>query len=373
MRPLRVLHLIANRWWTGSADPALGLALGLRERGHIVRFGCVPGDILEARVRAAGVPFAAGLSLDRTARLWRLLGDVRTLARMLREERIEIVHAHQTHDHWLSALARRGTAARLVRTVHHRRAVHGGPAGRWLIRHTDGLIAASEAILGRLRDVGARGRPLAVVPGAVDIRRFSPAADGRAVRTELGVGDAPTVGCVARMVPGRGHEILLHATLRLRDRLPGLRVLLIGRGELRPALETQVDALGLRETVVFTGYRGDDLPDVLAALDCLVFLGAGSEESCRAVLEAMAVGRPVVAARVGAVPETVVDGETGWLVEAEPGAIADRVAGVVGERDQAARMGAAGRRRVEAWFTPERRAARVEELYAAVLAGRDAG
>jgi glycosyltransferase involved in cell wall biosynthesis len=368
VRPLRILHVVANRWWTGSADPALDLARALGERGHAVWFACVRGDVLETHVRETGVPLVDGLSLERTVRPWRLLGQIGTLRRALRELRVDVVHAHQTHDHWLAALARRGTGVRLVRTVHHRRAAHSGPAARWLLRRTDALIAVSEGIAGRLRAGGVRAARVSLVPGAVDVKRFAPDADGAAVRAELGLGDAPVAGCVARMVPGRGHEVLLRATARLRQRLPEARLVLVGRGEHRAVLESLVRELGLGPTVVFAGYRGPDLPAILAALDCAVLLGVGSEESCRAVLEAMAVGRAVVAAPVGAVPEIVVNGGTGWLVEPEPDAVAARLEAVLRDREAARRLGDAGRRRVETLFTPPRRAALVEAVYAGVLA-----
>jgi glycosyltransferase involved in cell wall biosynthesis len=368
MRPLRILHVVANPWWTGSADPALDLARALMERGHSVWFACVRGDVLEARARAAGVELVDGLSLDRTSRPWRLLAQVQGLRRVLRELAIDVVHAHQTHDHWLAALARPRTPTRLVRTVHHRRAVHSGPAARWLLGRTDVLIAVSEGIAERLRGIGVPADRMAVVSGAVDVERFAPGVAGEFVRRELGLANDPVAGCVARMAPGRGHEVLLHAVARLRERLPTARLVLVGRGELRPALDALVRDLGLGQTVVFAGYRNADLPAVLAALDCAVLLGAGSEESCRAVLEAMAVGLPVVAAPVGAVPEIVVDGETGWLVEPAAHAVADRLDAALADRRRSRRMGAAGRRRVEALFTSPRRAALVEDAYVRVLA-----
>ena len=368
MTPLRILHVVANRWWTGSADPALDLARALKERGHSVWFACVPGDVLEMHVRAAGVELLDRLRLERTARPWRLAAQIRRLGRVLRELDIDVVHAHQTHDHWVAALGRRGTTTRVVRTVHHRRAVHTGPAARWLLGRTDALVAVNEGIAERLRAAGAEAGRVTVVPGAVDVQRFAPDADGRPVRMELGLGDAPVVGCVARMVPGRGHDILLRAAARLRERLPEARVVLVGRGEYRPALEALVRELGLGATVVFAGYRGRDLPSVLAALDCVVLLGTGSEESCRAILEAMAVGRAIVAAPVGAAPEIVADGETGWLVEPVPEAVAARLEATLRDRASARRIGEAGRRRVEARFTPSRRAELVEAVYVEVLA-----
>ncbi len=368
MTPLRILHVVANRWWTGSADPALDLARSLKERGHSVWFACVRGDVLETHVRKAGVELVESLSLERTAQPWRLGTQIGALRRVLRDRAIDIVHAHQTHDHWLAALARAGTGVRLVRTVHHRRAVHDGRATRWLLQRADAVIAVSEGIAARLHDAGVADTRVTVVPGAVNLERFGPSADGRSIRAELGLGAAPVVGCVARMVPGRGHDVLLRAMARLRERMPEARLVLVGRGEHRPGLEALVRELGLESTVVLGGYRGEDLPEMLAALDCLVLLGTGSEESCRAVLEGMAMGRPVVAAPVGALPEIVLEGETGWLVEATPGPVAACLEAVLSDRDRAHLMGAAGRRRVEALFTPSRRAALVEAVYAQVLA-----
>src|SRR5207253_8462758 len=113
----------------------------------------------------------------------------------------------------------------------------------------------------------------------------------------------------------------------LLAQVPTARLLLVGKGETRRSLERLVEDLGLTRTAIFAGYRDRDLPAVLAAADCFALMGAGSDESCRAALEAMAAGRPVVARRVGALPETVVDGETGILLERdEPEALGHALA-----------------------------------------------
>ena len=209
----------------------MGLALSLRERGHAVAFACIAGDALDARARAAGLPPEPGLSLERSARPWVWWRDVAALRTLVRARGIELVHAHLTHDHWLAALALRGLTTPLVRTLHHRRAARGGPARRWLFRRTAAALAASEAIAAAARAARLSHGPLAVIPGAVDVGRFTPEADPSAVRQELGLGPGPVVGCVARLVPGRGHDVLLEAAARLRSRWPTLRVLLVGRGE----------------------------------------------------------------------------------------------------------------------------------------------
>jgi phosphatidylinositol alpha-1,6-mannosyltransferase len=168
--------------------------------------------------------------------------------------------------------------------------------------------------------------------------------------------------------------MLLRAARRLAVEVPGLRVLLVGRGKGRPAVERLVRELDLEGVVVFAGYRGEDLPRVLAAMDCFALLGGGAEESGRAVLEAMAAGLPVVASGFGAMPETVVDGETGWVVDGPPSAlgdaVADRLGRLLADPARARAMGAAGRQRVATLFTPERRAGLVETAYGRALGAR---
>src|SRR5262249_14926576 len=148
-----------------------------------------------------------------------------------------------------------------------------------------------------------------------DLARFVPETDGRTIRDEFRLGNAPIVVTVSRLAAHRGHEALLAGFKRLREHVPEARLLLVGKGETRRHLEPVVRAPGLAEVALFAGYRDHDLPNVLAAADCFALMGAGSDESCRAALEAMAAARPVVARRVGALPETIVDGDTGFLLD----------------------------------------------------------
>jgi glycosyltransferase involved in cell wall biosynthesis len=157
---------------------------------------------------------------------------------------------------------------------------------------------------------------------------------------------------------------LLAGFRRLLDDVPTARLLLVGKGETRARLEQLVAELGLGGAVVFTGYRDRDLPSVLAAADCFALMAAGSDDSCRAVLEAMAAARPVVARRVGALPETVVEGETGHLVaDDDPQAVAAALRAILSDRGRARAMGAAGRRRAETEFSADRSVDTVERVY----------
>jgi glycosyltransferase involved in cell wall biosynthesis len=366
--PLSILHLAANRWWTGSADPVIRMAVAQRERGHRVRLGVIPGDRFEAKAREAGLDVVEGLHLRARLAPLEYARDVGRLRRLVRAESVDVVHTHHSHDHWMALAVRPrgadGGRAALVRTFHNHRSVKSGWVSRKLYDRTGAVFAVSRQIEARCRAVGIAADRVVWIPGVADLARFSAPADGRAVREEFKLGDAPVIVSVARLARNRGHELLLAGFQRLLDDMPAARLLLVGKGETRARLEQLVAELGLGRAVIFTGYRDQDLPAVLAAADCFALMAAGSDDSCRAVLEAMAAGRAVVARRVGALPETVVEGETGHLVgDDEPDSVAAALRAIVADRARARAMGAAGRRRAETEFSPDRSVETVERVY----------
>jgi len=369
-RSLTVLHVVANRWWTGSAEPVLRLVLALQDRGHRALLGMASGDRFEAKAREAGIEPIDQLRLDVKSSPLTIAQDARGLRALVSRERVDVVHAHHSHDHWLGWWGR-GRAA-LVRSFHNERAVRARWPDTALYRGSDALVAVSPGIEARLIEVGAPRESIHRHHGVVDVARFAPDVAGAAkVREEFRAAGLPLIGCVARLAAGRGHETLLEAFRRLLAIRPEARLLLVGKGERRDALVELVSHLGLERQALFAGYRDADLPAILAALDVFVLLGSGSDESCRAALEAMAGGRPVVAARTAALPDAVVDGETGLLVD---GASADDVASAIerllADPETRRAMGEAGRRRAAALFTPEHHAAAMEAIYLEALARR---
>jgi glycosyltransferase involved in cell wall biosynthesis len=363
-----VLHVVANRWWTGSADPVIRLASALRRRGHRVLLGLAPGDRFENKAREAGFEPIAGLSLRARFAPRAMLADVRRLRRLARTEAVDIIHCHHSHDHWLGLLVRtargRGHPIPLVRTFHNFRSVRRDGLSRRLYRRTAAAFAVSHQILARCREVGFSPDLTHWLPGAADLGRFAAEVDPAPIREEFKLGEAPVIVSVSRLAPNRGHELLLSAFRQLLATAPEARLLLVGKGQARARLEQLVAELGLGERVLFTGYRDRDLPAVLAAGDCFALMAAGSDESCRAALEAMAVGRPVVARRVGALPETIVHGETGLLVDDDRSeTVAAALAAILGDPARARAMGRAARRRAELEFSPERAAAVVDAAY----------
>jgi phosphatidyl-myo-inositol dimannoside synthase len=209
--------------------------------------------------------------------------------------------------------------------------------------------------------LGDRTRLARLSPG-VDVEAFTPDADGAAVRREQGIGDAPLVVCVSRLVPRKGQDVLVAAWPRVLARHPRARLLLVGGGPLEPALRRTIAARGLEGSVVLTGaVPAERLPAHYAAGDVFAMpcrtrrAGLDVEGLGMVFLEAAACGRPVVAGTSGGAPEAVLDGRTGSVVDPRSEqAVAAAINGLLDDPAAARAMGEAGRRWVEqqwSWST----------------------
>ncbi|MBI3597180.1 MAG: glycosyltransferase family 4 protein [Nitrospirae bacterium] len=370
MSKLKIIHLLASHKWTGPAEGVVTLCRDLKNQGHDVRLFCTPNSrrLLADQAVQRGVTPESDLWLAREHPVLIAL-DIRRLRGILRQNRPDILHLHLSADHWIGALAAgwAGGVTRVVRTIHHPRTVERRPFRSWLYESlTDGFVTLCEKDRGQLtRNYRIDPMRVSVIHGAVDTKRFHFDVEARLGRAEFGIKmTTPVIGMVARFQPHRRHEILIEAMTRLQKLFPTIRLLLVGRGEHQPVLEQIVREKSLERCVIFTGYRDRDLPQIYAAMDVAVLLASGNDGSCRAALEAMAVGRPVIGFPVGALPETIVEGVTGHLVaEGDAEKLAACLAALLSDRSRMQSMGEAARKRIETEFTETVRLERTVAFY----------
>ena len=201
-----------------------------------------------------------------------------------------------------------------------------------------------------------------VIPNGVDVAAFSPSAPAPGLREKLGLPpQCPIAMIVAALRPEKNHELFLRAVSRVTRQLPEARFLIVGDGPRRSELEELTRSLGVQERVLFLGTRSD-IPQLLSLADVLV-LSSHMEANPVSILEALACGKPVVAPRVGSIPESIEDGMNGYLFPAgDEEQLAARLAHLLECPEQAARMGAIGRERVVAQWSLERMVAGYQDL-----------
>jgi glycosyltransferase involved in cell wall biosynthesis len=305
----------------------------------------------------------------------RFPGAVALLASEIARREIQVVNAHRGEGHLAAGLARirGGAAVPLLRTHGDVRPPRANFANRWLYgAATARVLVAARFLEGAVRDAtGLDPSRVALVPPAVDAARFRPLADRDAARRALGIpSGAFAVGLVARLSRVKGHAVFLDAMAALSPSEPRLHLVLaaLDAEEKVEDLRRSLEAKGLLARATVLG-RVPDVARAIGALDLLAVPSLGSEAVSRVALEALAMEVPVVASRVGGLPDLFPEPDRACLVPAgDAPALASAVAGIASRPDLARRLGRDGRRRVLREHSLEELGARLEALYAASAA-----
>jgi glycosyltransferase involved in cell wall biosynthesis len=359
-----------------------GLAIGGIERMVLdLVFACDPGRFeaqfctFDRQGQLADQVASRGMPLHFRRRRGGIdAGFVLWLARLLRRERITILHAHNATALFYGAAATTlAPGTRCIYTEHDRafptpwreRGLHAV-----LSRRLHAVVTVSETLRENL--VRWEAFPPAhvhVIKNGVALR--PPERTPEAMRAELGLDGRPAAGIVARLAPVKNHALLVGAWRRVVDRVPDAVLLVVGNGTQEQQLRAQVAALGLEDSVRFLGFRLD-IPEILQALDVFV-LSSRSEGLSLTLLEAASVGLPIVATRVGGNAEVVRDGESGILVPSEAeGPLAEALARLLQDPGLRARMGGRGRDLYRQQFTLQAMVRGYERLYCKLAGVPDA-
>ncbi|MEZ5065230.1 MAG: glycosyltransferase [bacterium] len=313
---------------------------------------------------------AAGVPVQRLSDSRRFdPGFLRSVRALVRREQVGLVLSHgfstgvaaRLSGAPVCVLAEHSTGERDMSRMRH-------AVNRLLASRTDAWIALAEGQLPYLvRDKGIPRDRIRRIPNGIDPAPYA-AADGARVRAELGIpGHAPVAGMLAALRPEKDHRSFFLAARFVLDDLPAAHFLVVGDGPLRDELARELPALNLEGRLHLTGRRSD-VADVLAAFDVSVLSSTDVETLPLAFLESMASGLPLVATRVGGVPDLIEDGVNGFLTEPrDPRSLADAMLRVLADPAVAARMGDASRRIVTERFHVDRMVRAYEDLFAELL------
>jgi glycosyltransferase involved in cell wall biosynthesis len=365
---VRVILVNTIAGWGGGESWTLGSALALRERGHSVSVIARDGGPLLARARAAGVAAVPG-PVAPLAQLGPAGGRLRR---------------------WVAAdppavmLAISGPDLRLIQRVAPRRSarvfrrgldrpLRRDPYHRWLFRSVDAIVANSAATRRTVLE------SLPEFPPARVHTIYNPVDENgllghpglrRDVRRELAIPEtAFVVGVVGRLVPQKGHHVLLAALPRLVASRPDAVLLVVGGGALEPRFKEAASALGVAAHCRFAGHQ-DAVGPYYAACDAIA-VPSFFEGFCYAAAEAALMALPVVASDVSSLPEVVLHGESGWLVPAgDPAAFADRLHALAEDPALARRFGERGRAMARERFAPPALHAQLESVLVAAARTR---
>lgn len=367
---IRVAHVVQNLPIGGMERIVVSLVQNIDHRRFRPSVYCLEdGGALVPEIRSMGFEVTTmnktpGLSYSLPFRL----------AGLFRQDRVDLVHCHNFGSLVYGAIGGRlAGVGGVLYTAHGPEMPYGSRKAVFQrLPLVDRIITVSDYVRdSAINKAGLSPSRVTTIHNGVDVGRYSRIASTREqVRTQLGLtSDEPLLGVVARLTPEKDHDTLLQSLVLVRNDFDNVKLAIAGEGELMDALKKKVEHLGLSRSVWFLGNRGD-VPELLQAMDLFV-LSSRQEGLGITLLEAMAVGLPVVATNTGGIPEIVISGETGLLVPPEDASrFAEAVKWMLSHRDDGKEMGLRGQKRALQQFGVERMVEQYEAVYDEVLAAK---
>ncbi len=377
---IKVLRVIGRLIIGGPTIHVINLNNGLNSNRFVSSLACGkenPGErsMLDFAISRGIKPFAIPEMVSEANLKIRDLIAFIKLFRLIRKFKPHIVHTHTAKAGFLGRLAAFFAGVPVIIHTYHGHILHGyyGSIKTWILRRmermlsalTNCLIAVSEQVKRDLVNYGvASPEKIIVIPIGLNLEPFLNSAPLQGeFRRELGMSDdIRLIGIIGRLFPIKNHRLFLDSAAHVISEDPSTRFVIIGDGALRQELEQHANALGISDKVIFAGWRLD-LPCVYADLDVVV-VSSNNEGTPVSVIEAMAASCPVVATRVGGIPELISDGQTGYMVP--PGdakALASSILHLLKEPKLASEMAQRACKIVSKNFTSRRLISDIEGVY----------
>jgi glycosyltransferase involved in cell wall biosynthesis len=345
------LHIDTARTWRGGQSQVAYTVMGLRAIGQRAVLMAHPqGELLKRMSEGMDlIPLALRNEVD-LATAWKL-------SRVLKQMQPDVIHAHDPHAVAVASMALAISAPTpkppLVASRRIEFRIGHNSFSRWKYSQVDCFIANSSAIRDRLVADGMRRDRITIVNEGVDVERIVRMKPVDVHGEFYLPHGAPVVGNVAALVEHKGQKHLIDAAALVVREVPDARFVIVGEGELRPALEKQIKDKHLERHVFLAGFRADAL-ELTKSFD-LFAMSSVSEGMCTALVDAMAASKAAVATTAGGIPEVLADGETGYLVPPrDHQQMADRIVFLLKNEHARKRMGEAALVRAREKFTVEK-------------------
>lgn len=341
-------------------------AKGIQQRGYDITLVTEPDSPMSDLARREGVPLVT-LAMDK----WRYPSAVLAMRALIGRIKPNVLHVNSSRDSWIASLATRaqfgGTRVPVIRTRHISTPLNRNLTTRWLYRDLlDYVIVTGGELTRRAlveRDGLASGK-VSAFPIGIDVAQFRPGTPERNLRDELGLPkDELLVGLISYLRSYKGHEYFIDAAARVAARRSGVTFVISGRGPEEERLRTRIAEQGVQTRVRMLGYR-EDLLNVFHSLDLFVIPSVEGDTIPQVLMQALAVGLPVVSTTVGSIPDVVRNGETGYVVPPrDAAALALRIGELLDAPALRRRMGEAGRALVERSYSLDRMLDELERVY----------
>jgi glycosyltransferase involved in cell wall biosynthesis len=377
---VRILHIHTLPIISGSGINTFLTMQGMKGNRYEPVLACAPGGALIDLVQRHGMQVRTFPSLVQPLHPFKDLKAILDLTGHLVAKHYQVVHTHNSKAGFIGRLSAK--LARVPVIVH---TVHGfafheqePPWRRFLFRNLeraashwcDKMIFISQPLIDwALKEKISCAGKMARIYSGIEMDRFHPVSEQekKRLRGKWGLGEHDAViGIVSKLWDGKGHALLIRALKEIRKEKPQARLVIVGEGYLMESLKTLAGLMELSDAVTFTGFT-KDVPQIIATFDVAV-LPSYFEGMGRVLLEAMAMEKPVVGTAVGGIPDLIEQGSNGCLVS--PGnekELASALLKILNDKDLAARMGQAGRKKMTDRFSAESMVRSIEKVYSELL------
>lgn len=361
-----LLHTEWSSGWGGQEIRILAESLAFKNLGISVKIAAQPDSQLIERARNAGIevfPIRMHKGLNISA--------ICKLVNIIKSEQINIVHTHSSVDHRLAAIAARISGCSVIRSRHLSTPISRSPLSKALyMKLADRVITSGESIRqAMILNNGMSSDQIVSIPAGVDTNQFSLNRKMIDIRPIYNISkDSFIIGIVGVLRSWKGHEDLINAVKSIIDKIPKLKLLIVGEGPQREAIKKQIKNLNLSDIVILTGHQKDPAP-FMKAMDVFVLPSYSNEATSQVLPQAMAMKRPVISTNIGSLQEVVINEETGLTVPPRDiNLLSKAVLRFYTDKSLRNKLAHSGYLHVQSKFTFEQMIKRTEAVYREVLA-----